>query len=149
MRELPIEIDDAEKIVRAIKTPYHVNRQGNLKPSAFRPPPGKTVISVVRQMMGNDFCKNKAVEICGDAYLGLAVITASTIWAIGSQVYDERGDFIGHAHIDHGFPSPSSHEPQCAVENERMHTRCKKFADASVFHLDQSPTVPGWSGPQL
>ena len=148
--ELPNEIDDAERIVRAIKFPYHVNKSGNkLRPSAFRPEHGKSVVSVIRQLMGNDFCKNKAVELFDDAYIGLAVIRAGEIRKTGSQVYNAPEDYVGHAHIDHEFPTPPPHEPQESADNERMTLRCKALVDACLFHRDQRPSVPGWAGPPL
>ena len=92
--QLPVEIQDSETIVRATKTPHHVNKnQTRLRPSAFRPPPGETTISVMRQLMGDDFCKNKGVEICGEEYIGLATITAIEIRCRGSLVLDHRVDF--------------------------------------------------------
>ena len=148
MRELPPDIDDAERIVRAVKTPYHV-KKGKLKPAAFRPQPGQSIISVMRQLMGDDFCKDKAVEIAKASYVGLAVLAAYAIRAAGSEVHDAPNDFIGHAHIDHGFSSPLENEPPSPQETERMNTRYRSLADASTLHIDHSPTAPGWTGPPL
>src|SRR5262245_20993778 len=55
---IPVEIDDAETIVRAIVAPSHY-KKGKVATAAFRPPIGKSAISVMRQLMGDDFCKNK------------------------------------------------------------------------------------------
>jgi hypothetical protein len=148
--QLPVEIQDSETIVRATKTPHHVNKnQTRLRPSAFRPPPGETTISVMRQLMGDDFCKNKGVEICGEEYIGLATITAIEIRCRGSLVLDHRVDFRGHAHIDHQLPPIPRDEPPPPDLLQQYDDRCKKLAAAAVFHKDPSPKVAGWAGEPL
>lgn len=147
MTEIPVEIDDGETIVRVVKTPHHLNK-GKLRPSAFRPPAGESCISVMRQIMTDDFCKNKAVELFGAAYAGLAVILAGRIRSHGSSVVDARDEWLGHAHVDHGFKSPPN-EPSDADEFQRMTERCKALANACIFHVDPSPAVSGWAGSQL
>lgn len=150
MPELPIEIGDTEKIVRATKTPSHYDTKKNrLKPAAFRPKIGETLISVMRELKGADFCKDKAVEICGGHYIGLSVIRAEAIRIAGSTVTDARDEFHGHAHVDHGFPAPDPSEPSLAAENERMVTRCRALASASTFHRDPTSAVAGWAGNAL
>jgi hypothetical protein len=147
---LPVEIHEAETIVRAVKTPHHVNPAvTRIRPSAFRPAAGHTVLSVMRQLMGDDFCKDKGVEICGNEYIGLAAITAAEIRRPGSLVVDYRHDFLGHAHIDHQLPAIQRDEPPPADVLQKLDDRCKKLAAAAVFHKDQAPTAPGWSGPAL
>jgi hypothetical protein len=147
--EIAIEVDDAETIVRAIKTPHHINkRKGTLRPAAFLPRGGESRISVMRQLMGDDFCKSKGVEICGSEYMGLAVISAGTIRTIGSSVVDAREEWLGHAHVDHGLTNlrkPELNEPH----DPELTERCKQLAEASVFHVDQAPAEPGWAGPPL
>src|SRR5437899_8335550 len=91
--ELPIAIEDGETIVRAIVSPAHY-RNGKLATAAFRPPPGKSALSVMRQLMGDDFCKAKGVEIGngspGQKYVGLLAIKAASIREAGSSVTDSR-----------------------------------------------------------
>lgn len=147
---LPVEIHDADTIVRAVKTPHHVNpAQTRIRPSAFRPAPGHTVVSVMRQLMGDNFCKNKGVEICGNEYIGLAAITAAEIRRPGSLVLDHRDDFLGHAHVDHQLPVIQRDEPPPPDVLQRLDDRCKRLAAAAVFHKDPSPAVPGWAGSAL
>jgi hypothetical protein len=57
MCDLPIEIADEEKIVRAIFYRPHIDLQKNrLKPAAFRSLPGIDEVSVIRHTyMGSDF----------------------------------------------------------------------------------------------
>ena len=96
MCNLPIEIADSEKVVRAIMSPYHFNNNGHLRPAAFRSEPGTDNVSVIRQTyMGSDFCKAKAKEIAaaspGKTYMGLAVLIASQIRDVGAKVIDSVG----------------------------------------------------------
>jgi hypothetical protein len=148
--DLPVEILDTETIVRAVKSPHHVNKAATrVRPAAFRPQAGQSVLSVLRQPMGDDFCKDKGVEICGVEYVGLAAITAIEIRRPGSLVFDYREDFLGHAHIDHQLPPVQRDEPPPADVLAEYNKRCKILADATVFYKDSSPAVPGWAGPPL
>jgi hypothetical protein len=60
--QLPKEIANDETIVRAILTPWHY-KNGKIKKQALKPQTGKSDLSVMRQRMGDDFCKDKAVEM--------------------------------------------------------------------------------------
>lgn len=145
---LPPEVDDEEYVVRAIKTPYHYNvKKGCLRPAAFRPRVGNRVISVIRGMMGPDFCKNKGMA--ADGYQGLGVLQSGAVRASGSEVLDAPRDFVGHAHIDHGFPCPPQDEPAKASENEQMIERCKALVGICRFFLDPVPGSQDWKGPSL
>ena len=154
--DLPVVIDDAETIVHAIVAPAHINKKGKVAAAAFRPPYGKSAISVMRQLMGDDFCKNKAVEIGkaspNQTYVGLLTIKAAAIREAGSNVTDSRDEWLGHADLDHGFqssPEQKPGEPGPAVEFARMTERCQALKKASRFHKDENPDVAGWSGPPL
>src|SRR5262245_7237964 len=150
--DLPIAIDDAETIVRAIVAPSHY-KKGKVATAAFRPPIGKSAISVMRQLMGDDFCKNKGAHIAKESpnqtYIGLLTIKAAAIREVGSSVTDSREEWLGHADLDHGFSSMPAHEPGSAAEFERMTERCQALKKASIFHKDKSPEVAGWAGPPL
>ena len=111
MCDIPIEILDDEKIARAIKTPFHLNRKRTkLSPAAFRPKPERDDLSVMRlQHMGSDKCKDKAKSIAEDSYVGLAALDAYEIRGSGAEVEDSRvGQFCGHADISQGTPAPNS-----------------------------------------
>lgn len=147
---LPLEVSDDERLVRAIGTPQHYDaKKGKLKPAAFRPKEDVCAISVIRQIMGDNFCKDKGVEIVGMSYLGLAVISSERVREIGSSVYDHRVDFCGHAHIDHGVPAPPKNDPLSSEVNATMYLRWKALSDACIFHVDEKPSALGWSGPPL
>jgi hypothetical protein len=147
---LPFRIDDGETIVRALKTPEHFNAQkGSIKPAAFRPPAGKRKLSVMRQLIGNDACKQKANEICGEKYIGLAVTLAQSVRAAGSRVRDHRWDFCGHAHLNHGFPAPPKGEPMDSKQNLLMVERCRALVRHSEYRNDPNSASKSWSGVDL
>lgn len=150
---LPISIDDAEIIVRAVIAPAHVKKNGKLSPAAFRPRAGASSVSAMRQKMGDDFCKVKALEIASKSstgkYEGLLTIKANSIRASGSNVIDSREQWLGHADIDHGFASAPQNDPGKVGEFERMTERCRILRDNSNFHQDPDPSVSGWQGPKL
>lgn len=146
---MPPEVAEDEKLVRAIKVPYHYDvRKGRLKPAAFRPPRGTSLVSVIRLLMGADFCKNKSVEIAGSEYLGLGVLVAAEARAAGAAVDDAVEDFIGHAHIDVGIVLLPD-EPLSPQINERLQSRLLALCRCTRFELDPAPQSPGWSGPEL
>lgn len=114
MRCFPIDVEPDEKIVRAIGDQHLKN--GRLKYQAFMPPSNNTNISVIRQLMGDDFCKDKAVSILKHRYRGLAVMITKDATALGLKVVDDRNDFYGHALIDYGSPPPPPNDPLYADE---------------------------------
>jgi hypothetical protein len=146
--DLPIEIAPDEVIVRAIKTPYHYDeKKKQLKPSAFRPQPERDDVSVMRKrQLGNDGCKNKAVEIAGKAYIGLAALRADEIAAAKARLLDSReGFFLGHAHIEQGTLAP----PSGQTAEPDLIERWKALADAARYYQDDEPQTLGWYGPDI
>lgn len=102
VNDLPVFIENSENIVRAVKTPYHIDKKGKLRGKAFHPPKGASVVSVIREIMGLEFCTQKGQEICGDSFIGLAFVQVGALRSLGDvDVTDERGDFLGHAHINY------------------------------------------------
>lgn len=150
MSELPTGVADGENIVRAIKTPYHLNKKKTaLDWRAFKPPPGTDDLSVMRlDYLGANATKDKAVEICRESYVGLGVIRVFSIRAAGSEVFDSRDEFWGHAHISHGIVIPLN-EPPSSAESAKLTERLKRLVQSTVYYTDPSPTSPGWSGDAL
>ena len=112
--DLPIDISDSEDIVRGIKTPHHVKKNGELRPAAFRPPKGNNCVSVIRLLMGEEFCRNKTKEICDSGYIGRAILNVGAIRKKSNEVnvVDAReGEFLGHAHILYLCMSLNSDNP--------------------------------------
>ena len=152
MCHLPIEIDDDEKIVRAILCPAHVKPGSkDIRHQAFRSRPGTDEVSVIRHSyMGSDFCKRKGKEIEAgwpkNAFVGLAVTLASAIRNSGSSVHDSREEYFGHAHISHGFILPAN-EPPPPELNLKLTDRCKTILSSVTYHADPNPSSAGWTGP--
>jgi len=146
---LPVAISDKETIVRALKTPAHFDeRKKRLKPAAFRPPPSESGISVMRQLIGDSQCKQKALEICGGSYRGLAVILASNIREVGSTVEDSRSEWFGHADLDHGIMIPANDPPAPEVLG-RLLERLRGLVQRSIFMDDGEASSPSWKGKTL
>lgn len=157
---LPTTIEDSETIVRAVLAPAHF-RNGKVATAVFRPPPGKSDVSVMRQRMGDvmqerlgdTFCKRKGVEIGKAAppptkYVGLLAITARSIRQVGSTVCDSRDVWLGHADLDHSFTSVKD-EPASKAEFTRMTEVCQALRKASTFHEDKEPDAETWTGQPL
>ena len=154
MCDLPIEIIDEEKIVRAVMCPSHLKKdKKTLKPAAFRSKAGTDEVSVIRLThMGSDFCKAKAKEIAGGSavieYAGLAVLAAGQIRSSGSAIQDSREEFCGHAHISHGFILQAD-EPPGSADNLAVTERCRTLITLATYHADPAPDVSGWTGSQI
>lgn len=149
--DLPISIADGETILRAIVAPSHLDKKGRVRAAAFRPPPGKSSISVMRQICGDDFCKAKGIEIGKaslEGYRGLLAIKAVSIRQAGSTVTDSRDEWLGHADLDHGFVSERD-EPATSEMFKKMTERCQALKSLSCYFADPGPEGKGWKGPPL
>jgi hypothetical protein len=154
MCDIPIEIAEEEKIVRAIMS-GHLNKNGTrLTPRAFRSRPAVDEVSVIRHTYkGSDFCKAKGREVAAKAgvqqFRGLAVLLASQIRKVGSGVNDSREEFCGHAHISHGILQPPPNEPPSAREILELDKKLGMLRDAALYCPDPDPESEGWTGAEL
>jgi hypothetical protein len=99
--------------------------------------------------MGDDFCKNKSVEVASPEYQGLHVLVAAAVRGTGAQVEDHRPDFCGHAHIDVGITVPPKGVPFLAERSELLQKRCEAILAAGTYRPDPDIASPGWSGTPL
>ncbi len=146
MCNIPVEIASAEKIVRAIIYPSHFDKKkGTVTYRAFRPKPDDQ-LSVIRAMLGADFCKAKGREIAhGDhKYSGLAVLTAEQIRSVGAEVTDSREVYCGHAHISYGVIIEAN-EPLSPEADVKV----KALFSLAKYYSDPYPDDEGWRGPAL
>jgi hypothetical protein len=154
MCDIPIPIAGEEKIVRAIKSPYHIDRRKNkLKHQAFQSKPGTDEVSVIRHhYMGSNFCKDKAKEIVAQdpsaTYVGLAILSADAIRATGSTICDSRDVYCGHAHISHGIIRLPG-EPPNGRQYFDLTERCKALCRVALYYEDPDPSTPSWTGPTI
>ena len=148
---VPALIDDKEKIVRAIKTPYHFDeKKSKLKHAAFVPPAGCSDLSVIRTATGEGIAAEQARQVSKPSeYRGIAVIVAAEIKETGSNVYDNKLDFCGHAHINHGIQVPLKGEPFDPRVKLVLDERCKAIVAKCKFHQDTHESLLGWSGETL
>lgn len=148
---IPEEIPNGEKIVRAIKTPYHYDeKKARLKHSAFVPAPGAADVSVVRTALGDDIAVQQARQVSRAAeYKGLAVTEAKNVRDVGSTLYDYRPDFCGHAHINHGIAVPPKGVPFDPQVKLALDERCKELVARCRFHADKLDSLVAWSGDPL
>jgi hypothetical protein len=153
MIEIPIDVADAEQLVRGICTPHHVSSAGKLKPAAFEAPAESDEVSVIRHdYVGIAECKMRAQALSqpeqGKRYVGLAVTRAGIVRIYGADVVDSRAEFLGHADIRHGY-TRSALEPPPPEVLKVLKDRCKALAKAATFIRDPEPETGGWAGSEL
>lgn len=116
---VPSDVGEDERIIRAIYSPYHIDKHNKLKHQAYDPTPRTDEISTMRlEHMGAPFCRlrAKSMENPDKVLRGLAVLNVSAIVSNGMQVVDSRQQYCGHADIKlliaevanrrHGEPLP-------------------------------------------
>jgi hypothetical protein len=143
MRNIPVEIAPLEKIVRAIIFPSHFDKKkGTVTYRAFRPK-SDDQLSVIRALLGADFCKAKGREIAGKdkTCKGLAVLTAAEIRSVGAKVIDSREIYCGHAHISYGVVIEAN-EPLSAEADMKV----RALFNLAKYYSDPYPDDEGWRG---
>ncbi len=156
--ELPVEISNDEIIVRALLTPRHV-KNGAARRQALKPRAIETAVSVIRQLMGTDFCKKKAQELAANigpgmnppnTYWGLLTLKAAEIRQAGAEVTDSREEYLGHADLDHCLPAVTQDDPVAtAAQQKALHDRIDALLAVSKTQQDPSPLTEGWSAEPL
>lgn len=145
--EVPIPIAGEERIVRAIMVPAHLDKKGRLKRAAFRPAPDTDMVSVMRaDYLTETECKVHAKHAANPnaKYIGFAKIVANDIRECGSEVVDAREDFLGHAHVCHGIPSPPRGEPLAPEILKALEDRLDCLRGRSTFVLDSNVESDTW-----
>lgn len=132
MSAWPREIADTEVIARGICSPYHVGKNGKLKPEAYRPPYDTDEVSTMRaDWIGSDACKQHAKDLEDPShqkiYRGLAILSARQIRKSGAGIVDTREVFQGHADIKHGIVAPKG-DPLPAEQLKQLRDRIKSCA---------------------
>lgn len=150
MCDIPVEVADEEKVVRAIFS-CHLDKK-NLRRTAFYEMHDD--VSVMRHShLGSDECKKRALEVQpGNAairYKGFAVIGVRAVREVSSQVTDSRQVYCGHAHISHGIPVPPADDPLFAQQKFELDERLRKIKSLARFVPDPEPLQETWSGEAL
>jgi hypothetical protein len=154
---MPVHVSDDERIVRAIYSPYHLDKKNNLKHQAYNPTPKTDEISVMRfEHMGARLCKRKAKCFENPAqrkvYRGFAVLKTSVVRTSDMGVVDSRRHYCGHADIKFLMQELQTLEPNEPLPAEAG----KKFKDlkdsllhASNYITDPNPQHSAWQGSKL
>jgi hypothetical protein len=153
MSAWPREIADAEIIARGICSPYHVNKNGQLKPAAYRSPPDKDEVSTMRaDWIGPHACEQHARNLENPlekkVYKGLAILSAGEIRELGAIIIDSREEFEGHADIKHGIIQRRG-EPLPPEQLKILRDREKALATLANYFADPDPQNVNWTGPAL
>ncbi|MDH5824943.1 hypothetical protein QFW77_18410 [Luteimonas sp. RD2P54] len=151
----PVEIDENELIVRVVRSPYHLNKsESRLTPSAFRPPPGRRDLSVIRWRYtipdGRELkTKIRSIGNCAEArYKGLAALIASECLAANVELVDSREQFLGHADILMPYAVPN-HEPADGSIADTLAAIRAALRDAAKYHPDPAPEAQLWTIDEL
>ncbi|MFT8233504.1 hypothetical protein ACLNBI_18370 [Pseudomonas guariconensis] len=145
--KLPAEICSKEILIRALSS--DVVKKGKVHWRAFRPPVGNPLTSVMRAMIGLDFCKDKSKSIFTDRYVGMAAVTVSEVLDTEAKVDDAQDEYPGHAHINHIDPPVLANDPNDPTANLKLNNRCKTLADKARVYIDSSPEQEGWKGQNI
>jgi hypothetical protein len=154
---MPVHVYDDERVVRAIYSPYHLDKKNRLKHQAYDPTPKTDEISVMRiEHMGVRLCKRKAKSFENLAqrkvFKGFAVLRTNVVRASEMDVVDSRKHYCGHADIRLLMPELQTLEPNEPLPAEAG----KKFKDlkdsllhASNYLPDPHPKDRRWRGGKL
>ncbi|MGB2678475.1 MAG: hypothetical protein WAN12_15430 [Candidatus Acidiferrum sp.] len=143
----PVKVAEDERIVRAIYSPFHVDKHDRLKHQAYHPTPKTDEISVMRlEYMGATLCRRKARSFENPAkkkeYSGFAVLRAATVCSHGMQIVDSRRYFCGHADIRlmmEELANRESDEPLSPEVGKRLKDLKERLVKASTFISDPHP----------
>ena len=154
-RYLPRGLSNDEIIVRAIFSPYHLNKKKNeLIPAAFEPSPNTDEISVMRSsFLGAHRCKALAVDLenpkVHKAYKGFAVLSVRALRAVARCGRLATRDFLGHGDIKTGMVKPPKGVPREPADLQRFQDLCATLISLSKYCADPSPSHPRWQGAPL
>lgn len=147
MCEIPIPVDDGERVVRAVFS-NHLDKK-NLRKDIFND--RRDQVSVMRHSyLGTDECKKRALEVKpGDPnikYKGLAVIKVGAVREVNSDVNDSRVVYCGHAHISHGIAVLPADDPLAAQQKFALDERLRALKSLARYIPDPDPTTDTWTG---
>lgn len=154
-RYLPRSIYREEIVVRAIFSPFHVDKLNKLKIEAFDPTPGTDEISVMRSsFIGSHRCKQRAQlsesPTHKKVFKGFAVLEVKSLQAMNLSVHDSRkGAFVGHAHIATGEPVLQKGMPRSPEQLERRKALNGCLIRLSKYCPDPLGSKVRWEGAPL
>ena len=78
-------------------------------------------------------------------YVGLAFLTAEKVRGCGSDVVDSRSEYMGHAHISHGYAYARGEVPPAHIL-KMLNDRAAAIAKAAIYEKDPVPRSLRWRG---
>jgi hypothetical protein len=155
-RYLPRQISDEEMIVRAIFSPFHIDKKnGKLTRAAFDPTAETDEISVMRaSILGMHRCKSHAKKLenpkVSKAFKGFAVLSVREVRAIALVVVDSRkGNFLGHGDIKSGVFMPPRGVPKEPEQIRALRAVADQLISKSHYCSDPNPQKRRWMGDPL
>ncbi len=155
---IPLHVDDDERIVRAIYSPFHLNKKKTrLTATAYDPYPGTDEISVMRlDYIGTCACKREARKIENPqkkkTYYGFAVLNVGTVRQANMSLTDSRHNFCGHADIlfmMDVLKNRQAKEPLSAADGKRLKDLQDHLLASSRYVPDPKPNHWRWTGAPL
>jgi hypothetical protein len=146
---VPVNVAEDERIIRAIYSPFHVDKHNRLKHQAYDPTPKTDEVSVMRmEHMGASLCRRKAQSFENlpkkKEYRGLAVLKASPLELHGMRILDSRRHFCGHADIHlmiEELATREGGEPLSPEVGKKFKDLKEALVKASTFVTDPQPQL--------
>ncbi len=150
MVEIPVSIDDKERIIRTIFSPYHYDKKKNkIKPGAFSAPKGSNEVSVDRlDYTTIDICRSKArsMESEGKSYMGVAVSLAMDIRSVDGVRIESSPLEDNKCHADILYDFVVNKGEVCPPDKSH---KIKLLADKFRMFLDSDTSSEKWMETEL
>jgi len=147
-RAVPTQITGDEIVIRVV-TSWHLTAQG-LSHELFK---NRTDhVSVNRspwiepwlaKLLGRLRIENRSPPR-PNLFTGLAFVVAADIRSHGSDVFDSRSEYLGHADIQHGFGVRQPGQALPPQVSKRLNDRAKAIARAARYVADPKPGSCRW-----
>ena len=151
-KAIPEQVSGDEVAVRAILTPYHLNKSGKkLHRKAFASPPEVDEVSVSRapyvpltiaKMYAKMFVQRRNGNPA-KLFMGLAFVDVSKVRQVTSDVVDSRGEYLGHGDIVHGVVVPKG-EPLPPAVQLALDNKLDGILKAAQYLPDPDPRAVRW-----
>ena len=142
---------DEEVAVRAIMTPYHLNKKRTgITRKAFVAPAETDEVSISRHphvpAAIAKFWAKAVVQAPPDKlYVGLAFIDVHRVRKAQSDVVDSRSEYLGHGDVRHGIVMPKRGVPLPPPMLLQLDKQIDAILSAAVYVRDPNPESLRWS----
>ena len=154
---IPLNVSGDERILRAIYSPFHVDKNNRLKTGAYNPTPKTDELSIMRfEYLGTRLCKRKARSFENPKhkkeYRGFAVLRVSRVRNAEMEVVDSRRHYCGHGDIKllmEQLRGREPHEPLPPEVGKQLEDLKRRLLTASKYVQDPDPQHTHWRGAKL